>query len=405
MSAIAGTHIVVGITGGIAAYKSVDLTRRLRDQGADVRVVVTPAGKAFITPLTLQATSGNPVHDSLLDTSAEAGMGHIELARWADQIVVAPASADFIARLATGLADTLLSTLCLASEAPITIAPAMNHVMWEKTATQRNVESLRTWGVTVLDPRIGPQACGEVGPGRMQEPEEIVQYLAQSRSPGSLDGVQVMVTAGPTWEALDPVRALTNHSSGKMGYAVATAARIAGASVTLISGPTALAPPAGIQVKSVVSAQEMLAAVESNIDSTDILICAAAVADYRPADSMPQKMKKDAPEMTIKLVRNPDILASMAARPSPPFIVGFAAETERTIDNARGKLERKKADLMVANPIKGKDKPFGSDRNALVLVDRNTELDLGQDTKIKLAVNLIDEIAKRFHAKDSAEST
>ena len=405
MSAIAGTHIVVGITGGIAAYKSVELTRRLRDQGADVRVVVTPAGKAFITPLTLQATSGNPVHDSLLDTSAEAGMGHIELARWADQIVVAPASADFIARLATGLADTLLSTLCLASEAPITIAPAMNHVMWEKTATQRNVESLRTWGVTVLDPRIGPQACGEVGPGRMQEPEEIVQYLAQSRSPGSLDGVQVMVTAGPTWEALDPVRALTNHSSGKMGYAVATAARIAGASVTLISGPTALAPPAGIQVKSVVSAQEMLAAVESKIDSTDILICAAAVADYRPADIMTQKMKKDAPEITIKLVRNTDILASMAARSSPPFIVGFAAETERAIDNARDKLKRKKVDLMVANLVESKDKPFGSDRNALVLVDRNTETDLGQDTKVKLATNLIDEIAQRFHAKDPAEST
>jgi phosphopantothenoylcysteine decarboxylase/phosphopantothenate--cysteine ligase len=281
----------------------------------------------------------------------------------------------------------------------------MNHVMWEKTATQRNVDTLRTWGVTVLDPGTGPQACGEVGPGRMQEPEQIVQHLAQSRSPGSLDGVQVMVTAGPTWEALDPVRALTNHSSGKMGYAVATAARLAGASVTLISGPTALTPPTGVQVESVVSAQEMLAAVESQIDSTDILICAAAVADYRPADIMTQKMKKDAPEITIKLVRNTDILASMAARSSPPFIVGFAAETEKAIDNARDKLKRKKVDLMVANLVESKDKPFGSDRNALVLVDRNTETDLGQDTKVKLATNLIDEIAKRFHAKDPAEST
>jgi len=278
-------------------------------------------------------------------------------------------------------------------------------VMWKKTATQRNVDTLRTWNVTVLDPGTGPQACGEVGPGRMQEPEVIIEHLEQSRSPGSLDGVQVMVTAGPTWEALDPVRALTNHSSGKMGYAVATAARIAGASVTLISGPTALTPPVGVQVENVVSAQEMLVAVELKIDSTDILICAAAVADYRPAESMPQKIKKDAYEMTIKLVRNPDILASMAARPSPPFIVGFAAETERAIDNARDKLKRKNVDLMVANLVEGKDKPFGSDQNALILVDRDTETDLGQDTKVKLAANLIDQIAKRFYAKVSAEST
>ena len=405
MNSLVNKHILLGVTGGIAAYKSAELIRRLQDLGADVRVVMTPGAQEFITPLTLQALSGNPVHTAILDPEAEAGMGHIELARWADLILIAPATADFIARMNQGMGNDLLTTLCLATSAPICIAPAMNQGMWHNDATQANLTQLKARHITQFGPAAGTQACGDVGYGRMLEATELAELTAKQFTNGSLAGKSVVITAGPTREAIDPVRYISNHSSGKMGYAVATAARIAGASVTLISGPTALAPPTGVQVKSVVSAQEMLAAVESKIDSTDILICAAAVADYRPADSMPQKMKKDAPEMTIKLVRNPDILASMAARPSPPFIVGFAAETERTIDNARGKLERKKVDLIVANLIEGKDKPFGSDRNALVLVDRNTELDLGQETKVTLAVHLIDEIAKRFHAKDPAKST
>ena len=252
MATLDGRRILVGITGGIAAYKSVELTRRLRDQGAEVQVVLTPAAREFITPLTLQAASGNPVRESLLDPDAEAGMGHIELARWPDLVIIAPASADFIARLAAGMADTLLSAICLATEAPVTIAPAMNRVMWEKAVTQRNVETLESLGAQILGPGSGIQACGETGPGRMLEPDEIVSILADDKKSRVLQDLQVLVTAGPTWEALDPVRALTNHSSGKMGYAVASAAMAAGATVTLVSGPTSLEPPTGVKVKKVI---------------------------------------------------------------------------------------------------------------------------------------------------------
>ena len=405
MATLDGRRILVGITGGIAAYKSVELTRRLRDQGAEVQVGLTPAAREFITPLTLQAASGNPVRESLLDPDAEAGMGHIELARWPDLVIIAPASADFIARLAAGMADTLLSAICLATEAPVTIAPAMNRVMWEKAVTQRNVETLESLGAQILGPGSGIQACGETGPGRMLEPDEIVSILAEAKKSRVLQDLQVLVTAGPTWEALDPVRALTNHSSGKMGYAVASAAMAAGATVTLVSGPTSLEPPTGVKVNKVISATEMLGAVEADIDSTDILISVAAVADYRPAEKQPQKIKKNTEDLSLELVRNPDILSVVAARRSPPFTVGFAAETERPTEQAREKLIRKKVDLMVANLVGGDQDPFGSDENALVLVDHEGDTPLGRDSKVRLARALIDEVARRYHAKNPAANT
>ena len=405
MATLDGRRILVGITGGIAAYKSVELTRRLRDQGAEVQVVLTPAAREFITPLTLQAASGNPVRESLLDPDAEAGMGHIELARWPDLVIIAPASADFIARLAAGMADTLLSAICLATEAPVTIAPAMNRVMWEKAVTQRNVETLESLGAQILGPGSGIQACGETGPGRMLEPDEIVSILAEAKKSRVLQDLQVLVTAGPTWEALDPVRALTNHSSGKMGYAVASAAMAAGATVTLVSGPTSLEPPTGVKVNKVISATEMLGAVEADIDSTDILISVAAVADYRPAEKQPQKIKKNTEDLSLELVRNPDILSVVAARRSPPFTVGFAAETERPTEQAREKLNRKNVDLMVANLVGGDDDPFGSDENTLILVDNEGDTSLGRDSKVRLARALIDEVATRYHAKNPAANT
>ena len=405
MATLDGRRILVGITGGIAAYKSVELTRRLRDQGAEVQVVLTPAAREFITPLTLQAASGNPVRESLLDPDAEAGMGHIELARWPDLVIIAPASADFIARLAAGMADTLLSAICLATEAPVTIAPAMNRVMWEKAVTQRNVETLESLGAQILGPGSGIQACGETGPGRMLEPDEIVSILAEAKKSRVLQDLQVLVTAGPTWEALDPVRALTNHSSGKMGYAVASAAMAAGATVTLVSGPTSLEPPTGVKVNKVISATEMLGAVEADIDSTDILISVAAVADYRPAEKQPQKIKKNTEDLSLELVRNPDILSVVAARRSPPFTVGFAAETERPTEQAREKLNRKNVDLMVANLVGGDDDPFGSDENTLILVDNEGDTSLGRDSKVRLARALIDEVATRYHAKNPTANT
>ena len=335
MPLLAEKHIVLGITGGIAAYKSAEIVRRLIEQGAVVQVVMTEAAKAFIAPLTLQALSGRPVRDSLLDPSAESGMGHIEIARWADQIVIAPASADFIARLAGGMASDLLTTVCLATSAPIALAPAMNQGMWNNTATQRNIDTLTADGVSLLGPASGAQACGDVGPGRMLEPADIVNHLMDSGKVRALDGTNVTITAGPTWEALDPVRALSNHSSGKMGYAVAAAAAAAGASVTLVSGPTALNPPSGIRYQPVQSAEDMLAAVEREIEDCDVFIGVAAVADYRPAQSASSKIKKHTESVTLELVRNPDILARVAQSPKRPFTVGFAAETDQAIPNAR----------------------------------------------------------------------
>ena len=401
MPSLSDQHIVLGITGGIAAYKSAELVRRLVDHGAEVQVVMTDAAKTFIAPLTLQALSGRPVRDSLLDPSAESGMGHIEIARWADRLVVAPASADFIARLAGGRASDLLGTVCLATSAPIALAPAMNQGMWRKSATQRNLATLKADGITMLGPNSGEQACGDVGPGRMVEPAEIISHLTSPEKTQVLDGVSVMITAGPTWEALDPVRALSNHSSGKMGYAVAAAAVSAGATVTLVSGPTALDPPPGIQYRSIRSAEEMLAAVERDIDTCDVFIGVAAVADYRPARSEASKIKKQADSITLELVRTPDILARVAQQVKRPFTVGFAAETDQAIENAREKLHNKGLDLIAVNQVDETNNPFGSEENRLVLISQTDEIDLGRDSKTVLAEHLISEIARRYHDQHS----
>ncbi|HCK75766.1 MAG TPA: bifunctional phosphopantothenoylcysteine decarboxylase/phosphopantothenate--cysteine ligase CoaBC [Gammaproteobacteria bacterium] len=402
MPSLADKKIVVGITGGIAAYKSAELVRRLMDHGAGVQVVMTDAAKAFITPLTLQALSGRPVRDTLLDSSAESGMGHIEIARWADHLVVAPASADFIARLASGMASDLLATVCLATSAPIILAPAMNQGMWRKSATQRNIATLMADGITIVGPASGEQACGDVGPGRMLEPSEIISHLTRTGNNHSLDGASVTITAGPTWEALDPVRALSNHSSGKMGYAVAIAAAAAGAAVTLISGPTALNPPPGIQYRPVQSAEEMLAAVEQDIDTCNVFIGVAAVADYRPLRSETSKIKKHSDSVTLELVRTPDILARVAQHTKRPFTVGFAAETDRAIPNAREKLHNKGLDLIAVNQVDETNNPFGSEENHLILISKTDEIDLGRDSKTVLAEKLISEIAHRYHDEYSA---
>ncbi len=402
MSRLADQHFIVGITGGIAAYKSAELVRQLVKQGAQVQVIMTQAAKAFIAPLTLQALSGRPVRDTLLDPEAESGMGHIELGRWADTIVVAPASADFIARLAAGLASDLLSTVCLATSAPVILAPAMNQAMWRKPTTQRNLATLRADGIVLLGPAEGLQACGDTGPGRMLEPNEILECLTHSQNPGPLANVRVMVTAGPTWEALDPVRGLSNHSSGKMGYAVASAAKQAGASVSLISGPVTITPPTGIELKNVTTAKEMLNAVESDVSGFDIFIGVAAVVDYRPAQVAPTKMKKDAQTLTVEFVRNPDILATVTQQPDPPFTVGFAAETDQPLEHARQKLKNKRLDLIAVNQVGGDGNPFGSDHNTLTLISQHDQVDLGHDSKTELARRLVEEIAGRYHAKNSA---
>ncbi len=402
MGTLTNKRILLGVTGGIAAYKSADTVRRLREAGAKVRVVMTAGAAEFITALTLQAVSGHPVHQQLLDTGAEAGMGHIELARWADAVLVAPASANFMARLAQGRADDLLSAVCLATESPVAVAPAMNQQMWSNAATQANLATLKKNGVRIFGPAEGSQACGEVGPGRMLEPAELVTLVADLFTAGELDGLRVVVTAGPTWEAIDPVRGLTNRSSGKMGYAVAQAAMEAGANVTLISGPTALPDPERVRTLRVESAQEMHDAVHAQIADADIFIGAAAVADYRPARTAGEKIKKTEAKMTFELERTPDILASVAALKPAPFTVGFAAETENLEQHARHKLEAKKLDLVAANRV-GADLGFGTDENSLLLVERGGVTELPMQPKAKLARALIRHIAARYRAKHTAK--
>lgn len=405
MATLVNKRILLGVTGGIAAYKSADLVRRLRDAGAAVRVVMTDAAAEFITELTLQAVSGQPVHRRLLDSNAEAAMGHIELARWADAILVAPASADFLARLVHGRGDDLLSTVCLASGTPLAVAPAMNQQMWHHPATQANIATLRSRGVQIFGPAEGSQACGDVGPGRMLEPAELASQTAGLFETGALEGLHVVITAGPTWEALDPVRGLTNHSSGKMGYAVAEAAAEAGARVTLISGPVALAAPGRVTQVSVTSAADMHRAVHAHIGGAQIFIGVAAVADYRPLSPAGAKIKKTEATLTVELVRNPDILASVAALPNPPFTVGFAAETENLEAAARAKLAAKGVDLIAANLIGGAQGGFGRDDNALLLVDRNGLLELPLAPKTVLARQLIQHIARNFNAKNRTQDS
>ena len=395
-----GKRILVGVTGGIAAYKTADLVRRLIERGAEVRVAMTAGAREFITPLTFQALSGQPVRTELFDPAAEAAMGHIELARWANLILVAPASASFLARLATGQADDLLSTLCLASEAPIAVAPAMNRVMWANAATQANVATLKQRGIHILGPGEGDQACGEVGPGRMLEPLELVDrasMLVQSRGP--LSGKRVLITAGPTRERIDPVRFISNRSSGKMGFAVAQAAREAGAEVVLVSGPVTIPTPPGVQRHNVESAADMLETVMREVPRADIFISTAAVADYRPRNPAEQKIKKNSDTLDLEMQRTTDVLATVAARPDRPFVVGFAAETESVEQNARGKLLKKNLDMIAANEV-GDAKVFDCEDNHLIVLWRSGRKDLGQGNKADLARQLVALICE-VHAERS----
>ena len=392
-------RILVGVGGGIAAYKSAELVRRLRDQGADVRVVMTRAGREFITPLTLQALSGHPVHLDLLDTAAEAAMGHIDLARWADLVLIAPATADLMARLAQGVADDLLTTVVLATDAPVALAPAMNQAMWRDPATQANAELLRERGLHLFGPAAGSQACGDVGLGRMLEADELAQCAADCFQHGALAGRRVLITAGPTQENIDPVRYITNHSSGKMGFALAEAAAEAGAEVVLVSGPVFLPTPDRVQRVNVVSARDMLAACEAAMPC-DILIAAAAVADYRPEVVAEHKLKKDPSTgdgLYLQMVRNPDILATLAARPDRPFSVGFAAETQNLLEYATRKLQDKNLDLIVANDVANPSIGFNSEENACSVIDRQRhETRFAQTSKGRIARQLIDFIAHRL---------
>lgn len=404
MQPLINKQVVLGVSGGIAAYKSAELIRRLRDAGAEVRVVMTKAAREFITPMTLQALSGHPVHGDLLDPEAEAAMGHIELARWADLVLIAPATADLMARLAQGRGDDLLTTLVLATDAPIALAPAMNQAMWRDAATQANLELLLARKVFVFGPGSGDQACGDVGPGRMLEPTDIAARAAECFQRGILSGKHVLINAGPTREAIDPVRYISNHSSGKMGFALAEAAVEAGARVTLVAGPVNLPTPARVQRVDVVSAMDMLAACEAALPA-DLFIASAAVADYRPANCAEQKMKKtpDSDDgMTLTLVRNPDILATLAEHPQRPWTVGFAAETHDLMNYAADKLQRKKLDLIIANDVSQSGIGFNSDDNAVTLIDRAlNSVSLPRASKAKLAREIIARIASQMTTTDS----
>jgi phosphopantothenoylcysteine decarboxylase/phosphopantothenate--cysteine ligase len=402
MSAQVPFKVLLGVTGGIAAYKSAELVRRLREHGAEVQVVMTEGARQFVGPLTFQALSGRPVRSDLWDATAEAAMGHIELARWADRVVIAPASADFLARLAHGHANDLLTTLCLATDAPISVAPAMNRLMWANAATQANVATLRSRGVTILGPAEGEQACGETGAGRMVEPAEIVAaLLPREAGTGALAGRKVMITAGPTRERIDPVRFITNRSSGKMGYAVAEAARAAGAEVVIVSGPVNVATPAGVQRVDVETAEQMMEAVRANLPGTDIFIAAAAVSDYRPVQAAAEKIKKTSDSLMLALSRTTDILATVAAGSPRPFVVGFAAETQNVERNALAKLEGKRLDMIAANQV-GDRLAFDCDDNALTVYWPGGKRELARAPKLEVAAGLVRLIAERFAAGDSA---
>ncbi len=402
MQRLFNKRIVLGVSGGIAAYKSAELVRRLRDAGAEVRVVMTQSAREFITPLTLQALSGHPVHGDLLDPAAEAAMGHIELARWADLILIAPATAELMARLAQGRGDNLLTTLVLATDAPIAIAPAMNQAMWRDAATQANLQILLDRGVRVFGPAAGEQACGDIGPGRMLEPTDIAARAAECFQLGLLTGRHVLINAGPTREAIDPVRYISNHSSGKMGFALAEAAAEAGARVTLVAGPVNLPSPPRVERIDVVSALDMLAACEMALPA-DVFIASAAVADYRPVEAADSKLKKDPGSdtgMQLSLVRNPDILATLAAHVERPWCVGFAAETHDVLSYARDKLQRKNLDLIIANDVSQPDIGFNSDDNSVTLIDRALyQQHLPQASKAKLAREIIRLIAGQLPAR------
>ena len=402
MSTLQHRRIVLGVSGGIAAYKAPDLVRRLRERGAEVQVVMTAGAQRFVTPTTFQAVAGREVRAELWDPAAEAAMGHIELARWAELILLAPATADLIARLSSGRADDLLTTLVLATDAKVALAPAMNRLMWSHPATQANIAILRHRGVEVLGPGRGEQACGETGDGRMLEPLDIVsgvERLLPTTTSAALAGKHVLITAGPTRERLDPVRYISNRSSGKMGFALADAARVAGAEVTLVAGPVNLPTPLGVNRIDVESAAQMHAAVEAAVGVADVFIGTAAVADYRPAVVAERKIKKSGERVEIVLERTPDILASVAARAQRPFVVGFAAETHDVETYARGKLESKNLDLIAANEV-GDDKAFDRDDNSLIVLWREGRVPIGPASKQVVAKELIELIASRIKTPD-----
>ncbi len=400
MQILQGKKILLGISGGIAAYKTPELVRRLKDQGADVRVVMTEGAKAFITPLTLQAVSANAVSDSLLDTQAELAMGHIELAKWADFILIAPATADLIAKIAAGMANDLLTTLCLATAAPIAIAPAMNQQMWHNPATQKNINTLTSWHYAVFGPGAGEQACGDVGLGRMLEVHELVALTCQAiesmnndtSKPKPLAGQKWLITAGPTREAIDPVRYISNHSSGKMGFAIASAAQQLGADVTIISGPVSLVTPAHCHKIAVTSAMEMHQHALDHAAASDVFVACAAVADYRIDHIADEKIKKSHDTMQLNLIKNPDIVADVAALKNKPFTVGFAAETQDVEHYARDKLARKNLDMIAANNVAEQGQGFNSDDNALTVFTASDEKVLPLMSKKALAKKLVQHI-------------
>jgi phosphopantothenoylcysteine decarboxylase/phosphopantothenate--cysteine ligase len=391
-------NVLLGISGGIAAYKTPDLVRRLRGRGADVQIIMTASAEEFVTETALQAVSGHPIRANLWDKEAEASMSHIELARWADVVLIAPATAEIMARLAGGAASDLLTTVCLATKAPLMIAPAMNHVMWDKPAVQANRQTLEDHGAHILGPGHGSQACGETGAGRMLEPDEIAAIVCGPQlaaDAGLFANKTVLVTAGPTREPIDPVRYITNRSSGKMGYAIASAAAAQGARVILVSGPVTLAEPHGVEVIQVTTAQEMYEATHDNVAHADIFVAAAAVSDYRPANFTTQKIKKSKEKTSIELVPSEDILASVASLDDAPFTVGFAAETENVRDYALGKLNNKKLDMIVANRV-GDDCGFDRDDNTVELIWSDGEQELPNAAKTELAEQIVEIIAARY---------
>ena len=399
MAHLFNRNVLVGVSGGIAAYKSAELVRQLQQLGATVRVIMTRGAHEFITELTLQALSGNPVHTELLDPKAELGMGHIELARWADVLVAAPATADLLARLAAGRADDLLTTVALATAAPLLLAPAMNQQMWRDKATAANVATLAARGHTLVGPASGEQACGDVGPGRMEEPAVIAAAVARLFETGLLEGRRVVITAGPTREALDPVRFISNHSSGKMGYALAQASIDAGARTTLVSGPVNLQAPEHARVVAVESAGEMLGQCLQLLPDCDIFIACAAVADYRPAAVEQQKIKKGPEQISLLLVRNPDIVATVAASDQRPFTVGFAAETHELLAHARDKMARKGLDMIIANDVSDRSIGFNSDNNQATVLWPDGEQTLPLSNKSAMARQIIALIAQRLESR------
>jgi len=397
MCSLSNKRIIVGVTGGIAAYKSAEIVRRLQDRGADVRVVMTPGAEEFIRPLTMQALSGHPVHCGLLDEKAEAGMGHIELARWADLLLIAPATADFIATMVHGRADNLLAAIYLATPALVAVAPAMNQGMWRHPASLDNVEKLNQRGVTIIGPDSGIQACGDTGPGRMEQPDTIINQASDMFTSKSLQGKKVVITAGPTREALDPVRYISNHSSGKMGYALATAALDAGADVVLISGPVNLSIPERCQYLSVISANDMLLASLEYAKKADIFIATAAVADYRAVSIAENKIKSDSDVLTVNFEKNPDIVSTVATANESLFVVGFAAESTDVENYAKGKLKTKGLNAIIANDISRLDIGFNSDDNEVSWIDTDSSIAFSKRSKTQLSRDLIAQIAHKYN--------